>query len=124
MRTTTVKRTFSLVAVIGLTGAVAVLTHGEMTHQGAAAACNADATTVETAAAEFKAENSSTTPTPKLLTTNGVNGVNGKPFLKKWPSGSTLYSVSLSPAGTVRVSVPSTATPVSYDTANPCGSAG
>jgi hypothetical protein len=120
MRTTTAKKSFTLVAVIGLTGAVVLLTHGEMSHQTAVAACNADARAVETAVAEFTAENPSTTPTPARLT----SAVNGKPFLKKWPNGALLYSVSLSSTGTVRVSVPSTARAVSYDHANPCASAG
>jgi len=121
MQTTTAKKSLSLIAVVALTGAVAVFAHGEIGHQSAVAGCNADARAVETAVAEFQAENPGTAPTPKRLMT-GI--VNGKPYLKSWPKGGSLYAVSLSSAGTVRVSVPSSARAVSYDTANPCASAG
>ena len=117
---TVARKTVSLVAVIGLAGAGAVLARGEMSHESAVTACNADATAVETAVAEFSAVNPSTTPTPKLLTTTNING---KPYLKSWPEGGALYTVSLSSTGAVRVAVPSTAKAVSYDAANPCTSA-
>ena len=119
MPTTTAKKSISFVAVIGLTAAVVVFTHGEVGHQAAAAACNADAKAVETAVAAFEAENSGTTPTPTQLTKSTVNG---RPILKSWPRGGALYSVTLSSTGTVKVSVPATARAVSYDTANPCAS--
>jgi hypothetical protein len=118
---TITRKTVSLVAVIGLAGAGAVLARGEMSHESAVTACNADATAVETAIAEFNAVNPGITPTPKRLTTTILNG---KPYLKSWPKGGALYTVSLSSTGAVRVAVPSTARAVSYDTANPCPSAG
>jgi 2',3'-cyclic-nucleotide 2'-phosphodiesterase (5'-nucleotidase family) len=119
MPTTTAKKSISVVAVIGLTAAVVVFTHGGVDQQGASAACNADARAVETAVAAFEAENPRTTPTPTQLTKSTVNG---GPILKSWPRGGALYSISLSSTGTVNVSVPATARAVSYDTANPCAS--
>jgi len=117
MRRTTVTKTVSLALVVGLTGGVVLWAHDGMVHQSAVAACNTDAGAVETAVAEFKAENPMTTPTPTLLTTNTVNG---KRFLKEWPSGAPLFSISLSSTGAVKVAVPATARARSYDAANSC----
>jgi hypothetical protein len=121
MRIATTKKSLSLIAAVGLTAVVAVFAHGEIAHQSAVTGCNADAEAVETAVSEFRAEHSSTAATPAMLTKGKVDG---KPFLKAWPKGGALYSVSLSSTGQVRVAVPATARAVSYDTANPCASAG
>jgi hypothetical protein len=117
---TIARKTVSLVVVIGVAGVGAVLARGEMSHESAVTACNADARAVETAVAEFNAVNPSTRPTPKRLTTTMLNG---KPYLKSWPKGGALYTVSLSSTGAVMVAVPSKARAVSYDAANPCASA-
>jgi hypothetical protein len=113
------KRAVGVFAVVALSAAVVLFAFAGATGKSAVAACNANAKTVETAASMFKIENSGITPTSALLT----NDADGAPILKSWPSGGTRYAITLNRAGDVMVSVPANATAVSYDTANPCGTA-
>jgi hypothetical protein len=113
------KRAAGLFAALTLSAAVALFAFGGATGKSAAAACNANAKTVETAVSMFQIEHSGITPTSALLTSDA----DGAAVLRSWPSGGTRYAISLNRAGDVMVSVPATATAVSYDTANPCGTA-
>jgi len=109
-----------VIVVLGILAAVVVFALGSVTSKSAASACNADAKTVETAIAAFQTYNPGVTATSTLLTSSTTNG---GPFLKSFPSNGTHYAISIGTGNAVMVSVPSTATAVSYDTANPCGSA-
>jgi hypothetical protein len=113
------KRAVGVSAVVALSAAVALFAFGGATGKSAVAACNANAKTVETAASMFTIEHSGIIPTASLLTSHA----DGAPTLKSWPSGGTRYAITLNRAGDVMVSVPAKATAVSYDTANPCGTA-
>jgi hypothetical protein len=113
------KRAVGLFAALTLSAAVALFAFGGATGKSAAAACNANAKTVETAVSMFQIEHSGITPTSALLT----GDADGGPILKSWPNGGTRYAITLNRAGDVMVSVPANATAVSYDTANPCGTA-
>jgi hypothetical protein len=111
------KRAVGLFAAIALSAAVVLFAFGGATGKSAVAACNANAKIVETAVSMFKIEHSGITPTSALLTGHADGG----PLLESWPSGGTRYAITLNRAGNVMVSVPTKATAVSYDTANPCG---
>jgi hypothetical protein len=113
------KRAVGLFGAVALSGVVVVFAFGGATGKSAAAACNANAKTVETAVSMFQIEHSGIVPTKALLTGHA----DGAPILKSWPTGGARYAITLDPAGDVMVSVPAKATAVSYDTANPCGSA-
>ena len=111
------KRAAGFVVVIALSAALVVLGLGAMTGKGLQAACTSDVTAVETAVAAFHVENPDVAPTPKLLTGH----TDGGPFLTSWPeSGGTRYAISVTPAGAVMVSVPSTAKAVSHESATDC----
>ena len=110
------KRAVGLFAVVALSGAVVLVAFGGATGKSAVTACNANAKIVEAAVSMFQIEHSGTTPTSGLLTSHAEGG----PFLKSWPSGGTMYAITLNRAGDVMVSVPAHATAVSYDAANPC----
>jgi prepilin-type N-terminal cleavage/methylation domain-containing protein len=106
-----------VVAVIGILAAVVVFALGGVSAQGAVAACNADAKTVETAVAAYNAQTGGTPVVSADLLTGGST-----PYLDSFPS-SPYYAITIV-SGAVMVAVPSGATPVPYDSANPCGSAG
>jgi len=106
-----------VVAVIGVLAAVVVFALGGVSAQGAVAACNADAKTVETAIAAYNAQTGGTPVVSADLLTAGST-----PYLDSFPS-SPYYAITIV-SGAVMVAVPSGTTPVSYDSANPCGSAG
>lgn len=106
-----------VIAVLGIIAAVVVFALGGVSAQGAVAACNADAKTVETAVAAYNAETGGTPTVTADLLTEGTT-----PYLRSFPS-SPYYGISIV-NGDVMVAVPSGATPVPYDSANPCGNAG
>jgi len=111
------KRAAGFIVVIAASATFAVLGLGGMASKGFKTACNSDAAAVETAVAAFHAENPDLAPTPKLLTSH----LDGGPYLTSWPNkGGTHYAISITSAGVVTVSVPSTARAVSYDPANTC----
>ena len=106
-----------VVAVLGIIAAVVVFALGGVSAQGAVAACNTDAKTVETAVAAYNTETGgSPTVTADLLTEGPT------PILRSFPSSAS-YAISIV-NGEVMVAVPKGATPVPYDSANPCGNAG
>lgn len=111
------KRAVGLFGAVALSAAVVLFAFGGATGKSAAAACDANAKTVESAVSMFQTEHSDVIPTSALLTGHA----DGAPILTSWPSGGARYAISLNPAGAVMVSVPAKATALSYDTANPCG---
>lgn len=93
--------------VAATTGTLAVA------HAAAVAACESDATAVETAVQAYAAVHGSAADvTPALLS----------PYLQAFPS-SPDYSISVV-SGVVMVAAPKTATPVAYDVPNACAQAG
>ena len=106
-----------VIAVLGVIAAVVVFALGGVSAQGTVAACNADAKTVETAVAAYNAETGGTPTVTADLLTEGTT-----PYLRSFPS-SPYYAISIV-NGDVMVAVPSGATPVPYDSANPCANAG
>jgi len=108
-----------VLATVALSAVVAAFALGGSTGESAAAACNANAKAVETAVSMFQIEHSGMTPTSALLTTTA----NGGPILTSWPNGGTRYAITLNPEGQVMIAVPTKATAVPYDQANPCGKA-
>lgn len=106
-----------VIAVLGVIAAVVVFALGGVRAQSAVAACNANAKSVETAVAAYNAETGGTPPATADLLTEGPT-----PYLRSFPS-SPDYSISIV-GGEVMVAIPVGATPVAYDTANPCGNAG
>jgi type II secretory pathway pseudopilin PulG len=107
----------TVIVVLGVLAAMIVFFLGGVTGKSAAAACNSDAKTVETAVTAFQTDNPSLVPTPKLL----ISPSNGGPFLRSWPSNGAHYTITLRTTGEVMVAVPSRAPAVPYDTRNPCG---
>ncbi len=105
-----------VIVVLGVLAAVVVFALGGVSAQSAAAACNADAKTVESAVAAYNAQTGGTPTATAALLTEGSN-----PYLSSFPS-SPYYDISIV-NGQVMVAVPSGGTPVPYDSANPCGSA-
>jgi hypothetical protein len=87
--------------------------------KAAVVACNSDAQTVETAVAAFHVDNPGLATTPAALVSSSHDG----PFLSSWPKNGSHYSMSVTSAGALMVSAPSTSTARPYATSNPCGSA-
>ena len=113
------KRAVGVLSVVALSAAVALFALGGATGKSAVAACNANAKAVEAAASMFQIEHSGVTPTAAQLT----DRADGDQMLKSWPNGGSRYAITLNGAGAVMISVPAKAPAVSYDTANPCGTA-
>jgi prepilin-type N-terminal cleavage/methylation domain-containing protein len=108
-----------VVAVLGILAAVVVFALGSVSAQAAVAACNADATTVETAVSAYNAQTGGTPQvTATLLTTTPASS----PYLQSFPSSSS-YTITIV-SGVVMIAAPSGATPVAYGTANACSGAG
>ena len=106
-----------VIAVLGVLAAIVIFSLGGITSKSAAAACNADANTVETAVQAYDAETGGTVPvTPQLLTSATA------PYLQTFPT-SSYYAISLD-SGNVMIAAPIGATPVSYGTPNACVGAG
>jgi prepilin-type N-terminal cleavage/methylation domain-containing protein len=108
-----------VVAVLGILAAVVVFALGSVSAQAAVAACNADATTVETAVSAYNAQTGGTPEvTATLLTTTPASS----PYLRSFPSSSS-YTITIV-SGVVMIAAPSSAPPVAYGTANACSGAG
>lgn len=102
---------------LGVLAAIVVFSLGGASAQSAEAACSANAKRVEIAMETYNVQTGGTpTVTPDALT-SGPN-----PILHSFPTSSS-YTITIV-NGVEMVASPSTATPVPYDTANPCGSAG
>jgi general secretion pathway protein G len=105
-----------VITVLGVLAAIVVFALGGITGKSAVAACNADATTVDTAVQTYKAETGGTLPvTPQLLmsTTN--------PYLQSFPT-SPYFAISID-SGNVMIAAPIGATPVQYGTPDACAGA-
>jgi prepilin-type N-terminal cleavage/methylation domain-containing protein len=102
-----------VIVVLGILAAVVVFALGGVTGQSAVAACNADAKTVQTAAAAYDAQEAawpaaSTTPTPSataVVTDSALTGTtNGGPYLQSWPNNAANgYLIELAAGGVVNV---------------------
>jgi hypothetical protein len=114
------KRAIGVFGAVALSAAVVLLAFGGATGKSAVTACNANAKIVETAVSMFQIEHSGVTPTRALLTSSSGKAA---PILKSWPNGGVRYAITLNRGGDVMVSIPAKAAAVSYDTANPCGTA-
>ncbi len=102
-----------VIAVLGIIAAVVVFALSGTSASAAVAACNADAKTVQTAAAAYTAQNG-TAPTQQSQLVGG--------YLRSWPT-SSYYTIALSGTGDVLVTAPSSGSPVSYST-TACNGAG
>jgi prepilin-type N-terminal cleavage/methylation domain-containing protein len=91
-----------VVVVLGILAAVVVFALGGVTGQGAAAACNADAKTIQVALVAYE-QQSGVAPTAVTAVTNtgGGDGYLVPAYAQAWPSSPTTnYAVSIS-AGSV-----------------------
>jgi len=79
-------------------------------------ACEADGATISVAIAAFHAQNPSITPTEKNL----VGSAHGGPYLKNWAHNSSHYAYTVSPAGSLLISIPATAKAKTYVGPNSC----
>jgi prepilin-type N-terminal cleavage/methylation domain-containing protein len=102
-----------VIVVLGILAAVVVFALGDVTGQSAVAACNANASTVETAVTAYNAQ---TGGTPQATTSNL------SAYLQSFPS-SPNYAISIA-SGVVMIAAPSTATAVPYGTSGACDGAG
>jgi len=110
-----------VIVVLGVLAGIVVFALGGFTAQAAVAACNSDASAVETAVTAYNTENPSGTATAALLTNNPpVAGA--VTYLHSMPS-SPDYSITLV-NGAVMIAAPASATPVAYGTAGACSNAG
>ena len=107
-----------VITVLGVLAGIVVFAVGGITARSAVAACQADATTVETAVKAYEVQTGgSPTVTPSLLTNSA------SPYLQSFPS-STYFNISIDGAGNVLVAAPIGATPVVFGTPNACDGAG
>ena len=102
-----------VVAVLGIIAAVVIFSLSGTNASATVAACNADAKTVQTAAAAYSAQNgTAATQQSQLVGT----------YLRSWPNSSS-YTITLSGTGDVLVTAPTSGSPVSYS-ATACNGAG
>jgi prepilin-type N-terminal cleavage/methylation domain-containing protein len=109
-----------VVVVLGVLAGVVVFALSGVSAQAAVAACNADATSVQTAVAAYNTENPTGTATAALLT-NTPPVAGAITYLHAMPS-SPDYTITLV-GGAVYVAAPSTATAVPYSS-TACSGAG
>ncbi len=106
-----------VITVLGVLAAIVVFALGGITAKSAVAACNADATTVDTAVQAYNAQTGGTIPaTPQILTSAS------NPYLQSFPT-SPYFAITLD-SGNVMIAAPIGATPVMYGSPNACASAG
>ena len=110
-----------VIVVLGVLAGIVVFALGGFTAQAAVAACNSDASTVETAVTAYNTENPPGTATAALLT-NTPPVAGAVTYLHSWPS-SPDYSITLV-NGVVMIAAPASATPVAYGTSGACSGAG
>jgi type II secretory pathway pseudopilin PulG len=112
------KELLVVIVILGTAAVIVMLSIGGITSTGEAAACSANATTVETALREFDAQvgGNATIVTPALLVSAP------RPYLKSFPS-SPDYSISII-RGVVMIAAPKSSPPVAYGTAGACVNAG
>ena len=100
-----------VIVVLGILAAVVIFALGGITGKSAIAACQADGATVSTAMSAYVAENSGAAPSASLLTTTPSAT---QPFLRSWPSNAPHYAFTITLAGQLQVSVPSSAAAANY----------
>lgn len=123
-----------VMVVLGILAAVVVIGLSGVEASSAQSSCNTDAKSVETAVLDFQHNPSNTAASGQLpllggfgqaqLTDPASSGYGG-PYLRTWPSNTTLYTISLDSTvrGQVDVTPAGTSTPLNYDGAtNPCSS--
>ncbi len=104
-----------VVVVLGVLAGIVVFALSSVTTQAAVAACNSDATSVETAANAYTAK-VGTHPTD-------ISELKGN-YLHSLPPSQN-YTISIDPdTGTVLIAAPSSVTPVPYGTPSACNGAG
>ena len=119
-----------VVLILGILAGVVMFALGTFTSKSAVAACQTDVKTAQTAVAAYYVTNGAyPTVTTDLTTgTNAAGLPDGGPYLHAWPSNTPYYTITLGgttgttfvPDGTVMVQAPSSAAPVSADTAGAC----
>lgn len=110
-----------VIVVLGILAGIVIFALGSTSAQAAVAACNADATTVETAVTAYNVENPGGTATAALLT-NTPPVAGAVTYLHSMPN-SPDYAITLV-NGAVMIAAPSSATAVPYGTAGACDNAG
>jgi prepilin-type N-terminal cleavage/methylation domain-containing protein len=91
-----------VVLILGILAAIVAFAVGAFTSQSAVAACNTDAKSVESAVAAFQAANNGSSP----ATTGALEkGTSGGPYLHAFPKNTSYYTVFVSAAGSVSVSL-------------------
>lgn len=110
-----------VIVVLGILAGIVIFALGSTSAQAAVAACNADATSVETAVTAYNVENPSGTATAALLT-NTPPVAGALTYLHSMPN-SPDYSITLV-NGAVMIAAPTSATAVPYGTAGVCDNAG
>jgi prepilin-type N-terminal cleavage/methylation domain-containing protein len=91
-----------VVLILGILAAIVAFAVGAFTSQSAVAACNTDAKSVESAVAAFQSTNAGASP----QTTGALESSNsGGPYLHAFPKNTSYYTVKVSTAGTVYVSL-------------------
>ena len=106
-----------VITVLGVLAAIVVFAIGGLTAKSAVAACNADATTVDTAVQAYEAQTGGTPPVTPQILTSATN-----PYLQSFPT-SPYFAITLD-SGNVMIAAPIGATPVKYGAPNACASAG
>ncbi len=115
-----------VIVVLGILAGVVVFALGGVTGQSAVAACKADGTTVETAIAAFQTDNPNSTTAPLTqanLLAQPTTSVVGGPFLQSWPANDSHYTLAIT-SGKLMFSSPTVTTPIAYDAATSCTTAG
>ena len=110
-----------VIVVLGVLAGIVVFALGGFTAQAAVAACNSDASAVETAVTAYNTENPNGTATAALLT-NTPPVAGAVTYLHSMPS-SPDYAITLV-NGVVMIAAPASATPVAYGTTGACSGAG
>jgi general secretion pathway protein G len=105
-----------VIVALGVLAAIVVFSLGDASAQSTEAACNANAKRVEIAMGTYNVQTGGTPTVTAEALTSGPN-----PILDSFPTSSS-YTITIV-NGVEMVASPSTATPVPYDTANPCGNA-
>ncbi|HZT64511.1 MAG TPA: prepilin-type N-terminal cleavage/methylation domain-containing protein [Acidimicrobiales bacterium] len=104
-----------VIIILAILAAIVIFAVGSTGKNSAAAACKADAKSIETALEAYKAQNNSTYPTAMGQLTSSV--ANGAPYLREIP-GSSHYTIGIDTNGNVLVGTAG-GTPSDNFTGNP-----
>ncbi len=106
-----------VITVLGVLAAIVIFALGSITAKSAVAACNSDATTVDTAVQAYDTETGGTPPVTPQILTSATNQ-----YLQAFPT-SPFFAITID-SGKVMIAAPIGATPVTYGSPNACASAG